>query len=181
MSVCCECCVLSGRCLCDELITRPEESYWLCFVVVCDLETSWMRGPWPTGGLSRPKKIEAFRYTTYCYLSTCVPRRSQDEGCGSLPSNLLETRGPRNQISVYNTVKRPYTLSVKLSDFTVWRHTWRKNCLNCAVLTGNRACLRTVLSSRFSHRELHSSLRESHRHLVQFFMQLFFTQLNCTV
>jgi hypothetical protein len=29
MFVCCECCVLSGRGLCDELITRPEESYWL--------------------------------------------------------------------------------------------------------------------------------------------------------
>ena len=39
MSVCCECCVLSGRGLCDELITRPEESYRLWCVVVCDLET----------------------------------------------------------------------------------------------------------------------------------------------
>jgi len=38
MFVCCECCVLSGRGLCDELITRPEESYRLCYVVVCDLE-----------------------------------------------------------------------------------------------------------------------------------------------
>jgi len=55
MSVCCECFVLSGRGLCDELITRPEESYRLWCVVVCDLETSWMRSPWPTGGLSRPK------------------------------------------------------------------------------------------------------------------------------
>jgi hypothetical protein len=27
MSVCCECCVLSGRGLCDELITCPEKSY----------------------------------------------------------------------------------------------------------------------------------------------------------
>jgi hypothetical protein len=27
MSVCCECCVLSGRGLCVGLITRPEESY----------------------------------------------------------------------------------------------------------------------------------------------------------
>jgi hypothetical protein len=54
------------------------------------------------------------------------------------------------------------TLSVKLSDFTVWSHTWRKNCVNCAVLTGNTADLRTVLSSRRSHRELRSSLRESH-------------------
>ena len=38
----CECRVLSGRGLCDELITRPEESYRLCCVVVCDLETSRM-------------------------------------------------------------------------------------------------------------------------------------------
>ena len=38
--VCCECRVLSGRSLCDELITRPEESYRLWCVVVCDLETS---------------------------------------------------------------------------------------------------------------------------------------------
>jgi hypothetical protein len=27
MSVCCECCVLSGTRLCDGLVTRPEESY----------------------------------------------------------------------------------------------------------------------------------------------------------
>jgi len=38
MFVCCESCVLSGRDLCDELITRPEESYRLWCVVVCDLE-----------------------------------------------------------------------------------------------------------------------------------------------
>jgi hypothetical protein len=37
MFVCCECCVLSGRGLCYELITRPEESYRLWSVVVCDL------------------------------------------------------------------------------------------------------------------------------------------------
>jgi hypothetical protein len=41
--VCCECCVLSGRGLCDELITRPEESYRLWCVVVCDLENSQER------------------------------------------------------------------------------------------------------------------------------------------
>ena len=29
--------MLSGRGLCDELITRPEESYQLWCVVVCDL------------------------------------------------------------------------------------------------------------------------------------------------
>jgi len=56
MFVCCECCVLSGRGLCDELITRPEESYRMCCVVVCDLETSWMRRPCPTGGCRAKNK-----------------------------------------------------------------------------------------------------------------------------
>jgi hypothetical protein len=44
--VCCECHVLSGRSLCDELITRPEESYRLCCVVVCDVETSRIGAPY---------------------------------------------------------------------------------------------------------------------------------------
>ena len=44
--VCCECRVLSGRGLCDELITRPEESYRMWCVVVCDLETSRMGAPY---------------------------------------------------------------------------------------------------------------------------------------
>ena len=53
---CCECCVLSGRSLCDELITRPEESYRLWCVVVCDLETSRMRRPWLALGRSATQK-----------------------------------------------------------------------------------------------------------------------------
>jgi hypothetical protein len=40
MLVCFECLVLSGRGLCDGLITRPEKSYRLWRVVVCDQETS---------------------------------------------------------------------------------------------------------------------------------------------
>jgi len=43
MFVCCEYCVLSGTSLCDGLITRPEESYRLWRVVVCDKETSKTR------------------------------------------------------------------------------------------------------------------------------------------
>ena len=38
--------MLPGRGLCDELITRSEESYRLCCVVVCDLETSRMGAPY---------------------------------------------------------------------------------------------------------------------------------------
>jgi hypothetical protein len=56
MFVCCVCCVLSGRGLWDELITRPGESYWLWCVVVCDLETSKMRRPRPALGRSATKK-----------------------------------------------------------------------------------------------------------------------------
>jgi len=52
MSVCCDYCVLSGRGLCDALITRPEESYRLWRVVVCDLETLRMSRPRPALGRS---------------------------------------------------------------------------------------------------------------------------------
>ena len=38
--------VLLGRGLRDELITRPEESYRLWYVVVCDLETLRMGAPY---------------------------------------------------------------------------------------------------------------------------------------
>ena len=55
MFVCCECRVLSGRGLCDGLITRPEESYRLWCVVVCDQETSQMRRPGPALGRSANK------------------------------------------------------------------------------------------------------------------------------
>jgi len=50
MDVCCECCVLSVRGLCDGPITRPEESNRLRCVVV------WIRRPWPTGGCCAKNK-----------------------------------------------------------------------------------------------------------------------------
>ena len=37
---CCWCFVLPGINLCSELITRPEDSYRVWCVVVCDLEIS---------------------------------------------------------------------------------------------------------------------------------------------
>jgi hypothetical protein len=51
-------CVLSGRGICDELITRTEESYRLWCVVECDQETSWIWRPWPTGGCCAKKHID---------------------------------------------------------------------------------------------------------------------------
>ena len=63
----CECYVLSGRGLCDGLVTRPEESYWLWCVGVCDRETLWLRRTWPTGGILRQNKQtnKQWQYTLY--------------------------------------------------------------------------------------------------------------------
>jgi hypothetical protein len=51
MFVCCECCVLSDTGLRNGLITRPEESYRLWRVIVCDQETSKTRRLQPGTGL----------------------------------------------------------------------------------------------------------------------------------
>ena len=68
MTVCCECCVLLDRGLCDELITHPEESLRM-WCVVCDLETSWMRRAWPTGGCYAKKKKKYIFWMCDCNLS----------------------------------------------------------------------------------------------------------------
>jgi len=51
-----DCCVLSGRGLCDKLTTLPGESYQMWCVVVFDLETSWMRRSWPNGDFRAKNK-----------------------------------------------------------------------------------------------------------------------------
>jgi len=54
---------LSGRGLCDEQITRPEESYRLWCVVVCDLEISRM------GALSLSLSLYIYIYIyTHTYI-----------------------------------------------------------------------------------------------------------------
>jgi len=71
MDVCCECCVTSGRSLCDEQITHPEESYRLWCINVCDLETLWMRRPWPTGGCCTKNK-NIHRLQQLVQLTSCA-------------------------------------------------------------------------------------------------------------
>ena len=61
MFVCCECCVLSGRGLCDELITRPEESYRLWCVVVCDLDNLKNEEAMTRVGSQRQRKERSFK------------------------------------------------------------------------------------------------------------------------
>jgi hypothetical protein len=71
MSVCCECCVLSGRGLCDGLVTRPEESYrmWCVWVWSWSLEKWGGLGP-PKGFWAIEKKIMA-RLIFNWYHRTC--------------------------------------------------------------------------------------------------------------
>jgi hypothetical protein len=56
MFVCSECCVLSGRGFCNELVTRPGESYRLWCVVVCDLENLVNEEAMTRDGSQRHKK-----------------------------------------------------------------------------------------------------------------------------
>jgi len=71
--VCCDCCVLSSRGLCDKLITHPQDSYRLWCVVVCGLETLWMRRTWLTvGGPLCQKKISIHCELKHYITAECV-------------------------------------------------------------------------------------------------------------
>jgi hypothetical protein len=59
--------VLSGRGLCDELITRLEESYRLWCVVVCDLENLKNEGAMTRVGSQRHKKKYCNFICVTCY------------------------------------------------------------------------------------------------------------------
>ena len=67
MFVGCECYMLSGRGLCDELITRPEESYWLRCVVVCDLENLKNQEAMTRVGSQRPPKKKYIYINLYIF------------------------------------------------------------------------------------------------------------------
>jgi len=80
-----ECCLLSGRGPCEEPITRPEESYRLWCVIVCDLETSRMWGLWPALGRSATGGKICFCVTR---LGRTVPRLNVT-CCGSVFADIL--------------------------------------------------------------------------------------------
>ena len=56
--------MLSGRGLCDELITRPEEFYRMCCVVLCDLETSRIGAPYIYD--IRSLRVNTVNFAVYC-------------------------------------------------------------------------------------------------------------------
>ena len=114
MFVCCECCVLSGRGICDELITCPEESYRLCCVVVCDLETSRIGAPYIYDisnvrvnalisflfGVTAPKwaRVSSFtRFLDHTQGRTTVGRTSLDEWSARRRDLYLTTHTTHNR------------------------------------------------------------------------------------
>jgi hypothetical protein len=61
------CCVLSDRGLCNELITRSEESHRLWRVVVCDYKTSWYEEAIARAGLQSQRNKQQ-----KCMLNTFI-------------------------------------------------------------------------------------------------------------
>jgi len=79
--------VLSRKGLCDELITRPEESYRLWCVVVCDLATSWMRRPEPTGGCWAGRKKDARTHDYFSKPKGVREQKSLEKKTGLMDGN----------------------------------------------------------------------------------------------
>ena len=76
--------ILSGRVLCDGLITLPEESYRMWCVAVCDLETSWMRRPAGKGGGAVAPETNKLIITAHCCMSVFT-------NCPYLEMSVLQT------------------------------------------------------------------------------------------
>jgi len=73
VEVCCECCVLSGSCSCDGLVTPPKNAIE-CVVSQRDLANSTRRRPRPAGAVEpRKKKLQ------YCTGSSVLKRFTVDE------------------------------------------------------------------------------------------------------
>jgi hypothetical protein len=103
--------VLSGMGLCDELITRPEESYRLWCVVVCDLGTSRMRRPWPALGRSATAKIKNILDLLWLlYVRTAKQPRITD-----VAFCLTRLGSPKLKVIYHIPVEKVLKMSVNLS------------------------------------------------------------------
>ena len=117
-SVCWKCCV-SGRGLCDELITRPEESYRLWCIMVCDLETSWMRRPWPTVGCRAKNKQK-----------NLIPWGCINRNASSFIYQPEQRSGPVQALCVTLPLLSIETCSLSSDGFTLFSVLWILFCKN---------------------------------------------------
>jgi len=125
--VCCECRVLSGRGLCDELINRPEKSYRLWCVVVCDLETPRMRRPWPALGRSATEKknINIF-ITIICFYNYLYPWNSRNFKHSRY--SFIDTNLIHNFLYKLHKINTRGCIHVQLTSLTFWR--WADDARN---------------------------------------------------
>jgi len=117
MFVSCECYVLSGRGLCDELITRPEESYRLWCDVVCNLWTSRMRRSWPALGRSATEKKYQRLYKTSALLLDVVISKHD-----SMINPILEN------ISLSLCLSELWQTIRGISEMVIENHSFTKTC-----------------------------------------------------
>jgi hypothetical protein len=117
MFVCCEFSVLSGRGLCVELITRPEDSYRLWCVVVCDLETSRMRRSWSALGRSATAKKKVCIYI-YIYIYIYIFQSWSGRPARPRPTTLLPPRS-NGKPEAATAVCEPLMMGMRMPE-TCW-------------------------------------------------------------
>jgi len=110
---------LSGRGLCDELITRPEESYRLWCVVVCDLETSRIGAP-------------------YIYNISCLRVRWIFINCQMWHSVKFIWLFKKQLLPISDLFSGFYMKGAKITG-NGRRRSQPKSCMMCSVATGSIA------------------------------------------
>jgi len=149
ISFCCEYCILSNRSLCEELITRPEESYWLQCVVVCDLETSWMRRPWPTGGCcAKNWKKQIIYYFCLCNLLNSRILYSTSLLIHRLPWSLRTIKFDcviKSGVTSFGQSRNFTFMATEFFSFaSLWGDLW-KNCVSPTTRSNEMTVLCIVL------------------------------------
>ena len=98
MSVSCDCCVLSGRDICDRLITHPEESYrvWCVWVWSCSIDNEeavahWgLLLHWKQNKLLNSTPLHAYAFATQHYKEVGLAPRSGRFNPGKDPVPIVQ-------------------------------------------------------------------------------------------
>ena len=136
-----------GKCLEGWPTARPEESCRLWRVVVCDLETSWMRRPWPTGGCSaknknkkkKSQKVSRRKKQGKTFVKQPLPhlRDGSGEGWGVevVVGHILRVGGWINIWSLINVYTGTWWATVRLPHQLYYRPAvffrWYFLCFHC--------------------------------------------------
>jgi hypothetical protein len=141
----CLLCVLSGRGLCDELITRPEESYRPWRVVVFDQETSWDEGGHNPRWASEPEEksvyiivcglklplLRFYKHRNFSLTSSgdCVSSCCHPITCNTVCFNKMWWRWRRNQWPVPNMIN--IKSIIIMNKLRCCCHIPREFCVKC--------------------------------------------------